>query len=69
MCICGRDDGKTMLICDNCEKWYHLDCLGYTEEEAEAVYKQGEDELWFHSDDCREKHAIKTGNAKTKEIS
>jgi len=53
LCICNRDDGKTMLCCDNCNIWYHLECLGFTKDEAEMILKQGEDELWFHNDQCK----------------
>ncbi len=53
LCICNRDDGKTMLCCDNCNIWYHLECLGFTKEEADLILKQGEDELWFHDDQCK----------------
>jgi len=56
LCICNKDDGKTMLLCDGCQIWYHLDCLGYSEEAANVVLKQGEDELWFHCDECRDEY-------------
>ena len=28
-CICrSRDDGRFMVSCDQCNEWYHVDCIG-----------------------------------------
>ena len=56
LCVCGKDDGKTMYCCDNCQIWYHLECLGYGVEELNQILAQGEDELWFHTDECRQEY-------------
>ncbi|KAG6814400.1 hypothetical protein H0H92_007403 [Tricholoma furcatifolium] len=29
LCICnGRDDGRELVQCDECQTWYHLECIG-----------------------------------------
>ena len=29
VCICnGKDDGRELVQCDNCQTWYHLHCIG-----------------------------------------
>ncbi|KAG6919472.1 hypothetical protein DXG01_005731 [Tephrocybe rancida] len=29
LCICnGRDDGRELVQCDECQTWYHLQCIG-----------------------------------------
>ncbi|KAG6841545.1 hypothetical protein C0991_009910 [Blastosporella zonata] len=29
LCICnGRDDGRELVQCDDCQTWYHLQCIG-----------------------------------------
>ncbi|KAG6890993.1 hypothetical protein C0992_011270 [Termitomyces sp. T32_za158] len=29
LCIChGKDDGRELVQCDDCQAWYHLDCIG-----------------------------------------
>jgi hypothetical protein len=33
-CICKtNDETRSMVKCDICQVWYHLDCLGYTEKD------------------------------------
>ncbi|KAL3929801.1 MAG: hypothetical protein SGPRY_001807 [Prymnesium sp.] len=40
LCPCRRtDDSIFMLACDECDRWFHGECVGVTEEEAEAVAK------------------------------
>lgn len=41
-CQCGRaDDGSPMILCDGCNSWYHMGCIGLTD--ASSL---GEEE-WF----------------------
>jgi len=38
-CLCRQPfDGDTfMLACDRCEEWYHGDCVGVSEEQADEI--------------------------------
>lgn len=37
-CICRSTDGtRFMIACDNCEEWYHGDCIGITEVDANDI--------------------------------
>ncbi|XP_052781695.1 CXXC-type zinc finger protein 1-like isoform X1 [Mya arenaria] len=37
-CICRSTDGtRFMIACDNCEEWYHGDCIGITETDANDI--------------------------------
>jgi len=64
-CICERSyDGKLMFQCDFCENWFHPECLGMSVEEIKAKEQQGEKELWFHSDDCKNAYLKKNIKAK-----
>jgi len=38
-CICNDtyQDGDFMIQCDDCDDWYHGECVGITEEEAENI--------------------------------
>jgi hypothetical protein len=32
-CVCKQpDDGRHLVCCDNCEGWYHPECMGKTVE-------------------------------------
>ncbi|XP_046395583.1 CXXC-type zinc finger protein 1-like isoform X2 [Ischnura elegans] len=47
-CICRSSDSSRFMIgCDNCEEWYHGDCIRITEKEAKYI-KQ------FFCERCRE---------------
>ena len=50
-CVCrGPDDGKRFMIsCDYCVEWYHGDCIGVKEEEADNIEK-------FYCNSCIEKN-------------
>ncbi|XP_045164491.1 CXXC-type zinc finger protein 1-like isoform X1 [Mercenaria mercenaria] len=48
-CICRSTDGtRFMIACDNCEEWYHGDCIGVTEKDAQFI-KQ------YYCGPCRER--------------
>ncbi|KAL4225956.1 CXXC-type zinc finger protein 1 [Mactra antiquata] len=48
-CICRSTDGtRFMIACDNCEEWYHGDCIGITEKDAQFI-KQ------YYCDPCKAK--------------
>ncbi|PWN37836.1 uncharacterized protein FA14DRAFT_170608 [Meira miltonrushii] len=37
-CICRKgDDGKPMVLCANCNEWYHFKCIGLTKKAAESL--------------------------------
>ncbi|XP_062572423.1 CXXC-type zinc finger protein 1-like, partial [Saccostrea cucullata] len=37
-CICrSKDCSRFMIGCDNCEEWYHGDCIGVTQKDAELI--------------------------------
>jgi len=37
-CVCGGpSDGRFMLSCDNCNKWFHGHCVGISKEESENL--------------------------------
>ena len=37
-CVCnGGDDGRLLIQCDTCLSWYHVECVGITDEEAEEM--------------------------------
>ncbi|MCO5589549.1 hypothetical protein L7F22_043517 [Adiantum nelumboides] len=37
-CICRKgDDGKPMVLCAVCSKWYHFKCIGLTKKVAESL--------------------------------
>ncbi|PWN35564.1 uncharacterized protein FA14DRAFT_154978 [Meira miltonrushii] len=41
-CRCGRaDDGTPMILCDGCNSWYHMGCMGLTDTSSLG------DEDWF----------------------
>ena len=53
-CICGKNDGnKLWACCDNCQGWFHPECLGATKQEIEQLQKGDENDLWFHSEECK----------------
>ena len=44
VCICGAgDDGREQVQCDDCSRWYHLQCLGI----GSAEELGDEDDEWF----------------------
>ena len=47
VCICnGKDDGRELVQCDDCQTWYHLHCIG-----IKNIAELGrEEDPWF----CRE---------------
>ena len=46
VCICnGKDDGRELVQCDNCQTWYHLHCIGIKD-----IAELGrEEDPWFCS--------------------
>lgn len=47
-CICrSKDSTRFMIGCDNCEEWYHGDCIGVTQKDAEQIKH-------FYCASCRE---------------
>eukprot|EP00729_Bicosta_minor_P002733 gene2733-2203_t len=38
-CVCRRPagEGETMLQCDGCDDWFHITCIGLSEEEAQQI--------------------------------
>ena len=36
-CFCKTKSTKDMMLCEECAEWYHLACIGVTQEEAEAA--------------------------------
>ncbi|KAG5715172.1 hypothetical protein E4T56_gene3082 [Termitomyces sp. T112] len=44
LCICsGRDDGRELVQCDDCQTWYHLECIGIND-----ISELGkEEDPWF----------------------
>ncbi|XP_035221026.1 CXXC-type zinc finger protein 1-like [Stegodyphus dumicola] len=54
-CICHSTDGTAFMIsCDNCNEWFHGDCLGITEECAKQID-------FFYCDLCKSRNsALKT---------
>ena len=37
-CMCGRVQSGTMISCDQCDEWYHLTCMNFTEEEVPSYW-------------------------------
>jgi ArsR family metal-binding transcriptional regulator len=33
-CFCGRQSSNKMVLCESCNEWYHLDCVGLGNDEA-----------------------------------
>ncbi|KAJ8301982.1 hypothetical protein KUTeg_020969 [Tegillarca granosa] len=59
-CICRSTDcNRFMIGCDNCEEWYHGDCIGVTEKDAKSI-KQ------FFCEACRKKNPLLEIKYKTK---
>ncbi len=61
-CLCGLQDflkdefgDRTMLICDACEKEYHVGCLRTAGMEELHELPSAE---WFCCDDCRRVHKV-----------
>ena len=37
-CICnGIDDGRLMVVCEGCEKWFHCDCINMSPQAAKEM--------------------------------
>lgn len=36
-CFCRTKSTNDMVLCDTCDEWYHLACVGMTREEADAA--------------------------------
>lgn len=37
-CFCRKpDDGRLMIACDECNEWYHVDCLGLNQKHVRAL--------------------------------
>ncbi|XP_067683039.1 CXXC-type zinc finger protein 1-like [Haliotis asinina] len=46
-CICRTSDStRFMIACDNCEEWYHGDCIGITQSDARSIKR-------YYCDKCR----------------
>jgi len=45
---CTLRDNDPMVQCDKCDRWYHIECVGLTIEEAELAE-------WWHCSGCRTK--------------
>jgi hypothetical protein len=38
-CVCnGGDDGRSMVQCESCNKWLHMDCVGLNSNNLPPVY-------------------------------
>lgn len=63
-CICRSSDcSRFMIGCDNCNEWYHGDCVGVTQEDADHIRR-------YYCDPCRDKDPslqIKYAKKKDKE--
>lgn len=35
-CFCGTKSNNKMVLCETCHEWYHLSCVGLTEDKAEG---------------------------------
>lgn len=43
-CICKKPhNGRFMISCDNCEEWYHGDCVGITVQRGRQMERRGEE--------------------------
>lgn len=48
MCVChGGDDGRELVQCDACQKWYHLECIG-----IRSIADLGREEDPWYCDPC-----------------
>ncbi len=36
-CFCNVLQNQKMLLCEGCDEWYHLDCIGVSEEAAQEL--------------------------------
>eukprot|EP00792_Barthelona_sp_PAP020_P001330 TRINITY_DN1210_c0_g1_i1.p1 TRINITY_DN1210_c0_g1~~TRINITY_DN1210_c0_g1_i1.p1 ORF type:complete len:701 (+),score=239.92 TRINITY_DN1210_c0_g1_i1:59-2161(+) len=36
-CFCRQPYNRTMISCEQCKRWYHIDCVGLTEKKAEEI--------------------------------
>lgn len=48
ICVCrGQDDGRDLVQCDDCQDWFHLDCLG-----IDNIRDLGPETIAWYCDDC-----------------
>lgn len=39
-CICRKpDNGKVMIACDECDEWFHVECIGISKDKAQTIQK------------------------------
>lgn len=51
--LCIREDDDQMILCDNCEKWFHYKCALVDAEMVEFIKE-------FFCSDCEDEHELKT---------
>ncbi|KAL0206419.1 hypothetical protein P9112_001726 [Eukaryota sp. TZLM1-RC] len=56
-CVCRQPFFGIMVCCDSCDEWFHIECVGLTQKEADAV-----DHWECHT--CLQKKTVKTEDQK-----